>query len=282
MNVNDSIVSDKERVHVSVVMITFNAAKIIKLALESVKWADEVVIIDSDSKDDTKKIAESYSNVKFIIDKSKGCHGAWKKMGVDAAKNNWVLQLDCDEEVTPELRKDIGDIVSGKVKGHVGYFIPRKNFFYGRWLKHGGHYPDYQLRLFLKGKASFSDKDVVDERCHILDGSKPGYLVSAMNHYTQNSVLEHIRQINRVTSLNARGRLDAGQKVTLLNMPYLFVGRPLFFFCFEYFWKRGFLDGVHGFIVTGISGIFFFVVACKMWEMSKNHLSHDNIYRVEY
>jgi glycosyltransferase involved in cell wall biosynthesis len=134
----------------SVVIITHNEEENIGECLESVRWADEIIVVDSDSSDKTEEICGTFG-VNFIKEPWKG-FALQKNSAIEKASRNWILSLDADERVTPELRKEIAAILESG-NPHEGYFIARKNFFLGRWIRRCGWYPDYNLRLFQKGKG---------------------------------------------------------------------------------------------------------------------------------
>ena len=215
----------------SIVLITYNSEKYLKEVLESALFADEVLILDSNSTDDTKKIAIDLG-VKVYNHDWMG-FGKQKQKAVDLAKNSWVFVLDSDEVITNELQEEIKNEL--KNPAAKAYEIPRLNYFFSKPIKRCGLYPDFTIRLFDKREAKFSldrvhekvicDKEVKKFKNHLL-------------HYAYESIEEFITKQNRYSSLNAKpNRIKA-----LFN--------PIWTFIKIYLLKRGFLEGWRGFIIA--------------------------------
>lgn len=194
----------------SVVVITLNEEKHIEDCLENVKFADDIVVIDSYSKDRTIEIAKKYTDNIHQVDRIGT--GKIKNIGVEKAKNEWILNLDADERIPENLRREIGIILQNP---HFdGYYIPRKSFLGKKWIKHAGQWPDYQLRLFKKSKGKFQGK-FVHERV-ILDG-KTSRLKNHMIHYNHDSWHHRYRQENWYSTREA---LDLTNKKFVWMYPW--------------------------------------------------------------
>ena len=216
----------------SVLILTFNSQKYLDEVLKSASFADEILILDSGSSDDTRLIASKYQNAKFLSHEWLG-FGKMKNYGVNATKNNWVFVLDSDEIITKSLQDEI--IRELKNPAFNAYKIARLNYFFGAPLRHLGLYPDYTIRLFNKNFANFSN-DAVHEK--VLVNCDTGVLKEHFLHYAYESVEQFITKQNRYSSLNAKkSRFKA-------------IFGPFWTFFKLYVIKGGFLDGWRGFIVA--------------------------------
>ncbi len=242
----------------SVFIITHNEEKNIKACLESIKWADEIVVVDDDSRDDTIKICKEYTD-RIFQEEWKGYSGQ-KQSAMDKTTGNWVLNLDADERVTLELRLEIEDVLASKENVKDGYLIPFKSYFSGKWIKHGGWYPDYHLRLFRKVKGRFGDEKV-HEGVKV-EGSI-GYLKSPVEHYTYNSISDFIKRIDLYTSLFAEDRYKKGKEARWEQLIF----RPPFTFFKMFFLQRGILDGYYGFLLAILYSYYTFLKYAKLREM---------------
>jgi glycosyltransferase involved in cell wall biosynthesis len=215
----------------SVVIITKNSSKYISDAIKSANFADEVLVLDSGSTDNTCEIAKSLG-ARVEYQKWLG-FGKQKQKAVDLAKNEWVFVLDSDERITKELQKEISEIL--KEPKYNAYFVPRLNNFWGKNIKRLGLYPDYSIRLFNKKIASFNEKEVHES---VVCDCKKGYLKNPMLHLAYESIDEFIEKQNRYSSLGAKpNKLKA-------------IFSPIWTFIKLYFIKLGFLEGWDGFIIS--------------------------------
>jgi len=219
-------------VKISVVILTFNSQKHLHKVLESAKFADEVLILDSFSTDNTVEIAQQY-DVNIYTHQWLG-FGKMKQKAVDLAKNRWVFVLDSDEIISNSLRDEILSLPDDS--NISAYFVPRLNYFFGKAIRYGGLYPDKTIRLFDKSKAKFSE-DEVHERVIVQNG-RVGELKGDMIHYAYDDIESFISKQNRYSTLGAkRNRFKA-----------LF--SPMWTFIKMYIIKRGFLDGWEGYIIA--------------------------------
>ncbi len=240
---------------ISVIIITHNEEKNILACLESVKWADEIVVVDSFSTDNTKKLAEEFG-ARIFQAKWQG-YGKQKNYALSCASMDWILSLDADERVTPELAEEIQVVIQNHEID--GYQICRKAYFLNKWIRHSGWYPDYCLRLFRKGRGVFAEKQVHE---YVELNGKMGRLKGAMLHYTDNNLNHYLTKLVRYTSLAADELSVRNKKASLGDL----IARPLFIFLKMYILKKGFLDGMHGFILAVLSSFYVFVKYAKLWE----------------
>jgi len=249
-------------VKISVALATFNEEENIGPCLDTVKdWVDEIVVADETSHDKTREIARK-QGAKVIKTTHKPIFHISKQMAIDAATGDWVLQLDADERVTPELRDEILKIVKSKTEFN-GFWIPRKNFFLGRYLKKGGQYPDYTLRLYRKGKGRLPCKSVHEQA--EVEG-KVGYLESDLLHIADPNFSRYLVRFDRYTTLLADELEEKKLRLGFFSgLNYMLI-KPLGWFLLTYFRHKGFVDGFPGFVFSLFSGLRFAVGYVKYWE----------------
>jgi len=242
---------------ISVTLITLNEGSNIRACLESVKWADEILVSDSGSNDKTVEICKKYG-AKVFFDTWLG-FGKQKNLIAGRANNNWILNIDADERVTSDLRVEIEMILN---KGeYEGYYIPRKNFFGEKWIRHCGWYPDYNLRLYRKDKGQFNERDV--HEAVRIEGSM-GYLKAPLEHYTYKDIGDYLRRMDRYSTLAAEEMFKNGKNTGLLDLTF----RPCFTFLKMFFLQKGFLEGYMGVILSGLYSAYTFSKYAKLREMS--------------
>lgn len=239
---------------ISVVLATFNEEKNLPDCLKSVKGlADEIVIVDGTSKDKTVEIAKEFGAKVLVKDNPPVFH-INKQIAIDMAKKDWILQLDADERLTPELTKEIKDILSDEKSDINGYWMPRKNFFLGRFLMKGGQYPDYTLRLYKRGKGRLPQKDVHEQA--EVEG-KVGYLNNPLVHIADPEFGRYLMRFHRYTMLMA----DEYDEKRLGKNPYQFVKYmlvlPIYWFLLTYLRHKGFMDSWQGFVFSFYSALRF-------------------------
>jgi glycosyltransferase involved in cell wall biosynthesis len=244
----------------SVVMITHNEEKNLSRALESAKWADEIIIVDSFSQDRTKEIARKYTN--RIFDYKWTGYGPAKQFALQQASGDWIFSLDADEVVTEDLREDILKIIESD-QPTDGYYICRISNFLGRWIKHGGWYPDYVMRLFRKGRARFSDSLVHEEL--ILEG-RSEKLKGLLLHYTNQDLDHYLDKMNRYTTLSAQ---ELKQKSKPASIADILVHPPAVLIKM-YLFKLGFLDGIQGFLLALYSSFHVLTKYAKLWYLNRS------------
>jgi len=246
---------------ISVVLAVFNEENNLKQCLESVKdLAWEIVIVDGGSQDKTLDIAREF-NAKIIKTDNPPVFHINKNKAIDVAKGDWVFQLDADEIVTGELAKEIEQVTSSESDIN-GYWIPRKNFFLGRFLTKGGQYPDYTLRLYRKGLGRLPAKDVHEQAS--VQG-KTGYLKNDLLHLRDRNFSEYLDRFNRYTDLLASQMKETGIKRSFFSFLSFIIVKPLIWFVKAYFRHRGYADGLPGFVFALFSALRFSVSFIKFW-----------------
>jgi glycosyltransferase involved in cell wall biosynthesis len=283
----------------SVVIITHNEEANTGRTLTSVRplVADgkgEIIVVDSGSTDRTVEIAKSFG-AKVFIEEWKG-YAAQKNSAIDKAAGDWILSLDADEELGPGLAGEVyaamrgrlgADLIGGgslevieKVmaieetperggtSSPIGFWIPRKNFFLGRWIKHGGFWPDPKMRLFRKGRAHF-EKRLVHEDAKLKEGIS-GQLKHALVHHSYPTLADYIDHMNRYSSLGAEMAVARGAGgFSLFNI----VLRPLATFLYNYFLRLGFLDGREGLLLHLYHAVYVSWKYAKAWELTRKKVS---------
>ncbi len=277
------------RVTVSVVIITCNEEANIGRTLESVMplvrdGKGEIIIVDSGSTDRTVEIAQSFG-AKVFVEAWKG-YAAQKNSAIEKATGDWILSLDADEEVDAGLAEEIGflilgnprHLVSGGVpvyqKGGVastvhGFWVRRKNHFLGRWIKHGGFWPDPKLRLFRRGEASFEER-AVHETVQV-KGTIRRLTTGALVHHSYPTLCDYIDHMNRYSSLSAE--MARGRGFSFVNI----VVRPVATFVYNYFFRLGFLDGREGLLLHLYHAVYVSWKYAKAWEMARADSSRTEV-----
>jgi len=249
---------------ISIAIAVYNEEENIGACLKAIKsWADEIIVVDGSSTDKTVKIAKKYG-AKTFITTNKPIFHINKQVAIDKAKGEWILQLDADEIVTPTLRAEIKNKISNIDKEIVAYYIPRKNYFLGRWLRKGGQYPDYVIRFFRKGKAYLPCKSVHEQ---MKVKGKAGYLKGHLLHYSVPTFSRYLTNANRYTSLTAKEMLKNKIPINLLSTIYYLLFKPLQTFFAIYFRHKGFLDGFPGFVFALFSGLHHSIAFIKYCEL---------------
>jgi glycosyltransferase involved in cell wall biosynthesis len=245
----------------SAVIITLNEEANLARTLSSVAWADEIVVLDSGSTDRTREVAESFG-VKFFVEPWKG-FAAQKNSALSKATGDWILSLDADEEVEPALAEEIRAVIIANPSA-AGFTVPRKNFFLGRWIKHGGFYPDSKLRLFRRNAGQFEDR-LVHEDIR-LDGANAS-LKHNLLHHAYPTLESYIEHMNRYSSLGAQMAAEKQTRgFSFLNI----VVRPKFTFLYNYIVRLGFLDGREGLLLHLYHAGYVSWKYAKAWEMGRS------------
>ena len=245
-------------VPVSAVLITRNAAATLDACLESLAFADEIVVVDSGSTDSTVEIAQRRGA--RVVQKEWLGFGRQKQFAVEQARHDWVLCLDADERVSPELAASIATALATPVS--PVYRMPRRNRFLGRWLSHGEGYPDWSPRLFNRLNARWSD-DLVHEK--VLYAVTPGTLQGDLMHDSSDDLAKYLDRQNRYTTLAARQAHELGRSSGVLHLLFSPVVR---FFKF-YVLRLGFLDGVPGLLHISIGCMNSYLKYAKLIELRK-------------
>jgi glycosyltransferase involved in cell wall biosynthesis len=254
---------------ISVAIVAMDEEANIGRTLASVRWADEIVLIDSGSKDRTCEIAREHG-ARVIVEPWRG-YVAQKQYAIELCTKDWVLLLDADEEVSQGLADEIRDVVA-RPDAASGYRLPRKNLFLGRWIRHGGFYPDPKLRLFKRGEGFVTGHDPHD-RCELKPEvpQRTQQFHNALIHYTYPTLTLYLNHMNRYSSLGAQVALAEGHRRFSLSD---IVVRPLATFIYNYFIRLGFLDGREGFLLHLYHAGYVSWKYAKAWELARRR--HNN------
>jgi glycosyltransferase involved in cell wall biosynthesis len=246
---------------ISAVIVTLNEEANIRRCLDSVRWADEIIIVDSGSTDRTLDICKEYGCLVFNHEWEG--YSRQKNFAIALAKSDWVLSLDADEEITPELAKEMISAV-GSASPADGYVMPRSSLFLGRWMRHGGWYPDPQLRLFKRGTGTFKDVPL-HEHIIMRDGSaRIESLRNPILHYTYPTVADFVKRGDSYTTIEAEAILADGQAPRCLALRLMMIF-PLKFLE-TYVYKVGWRDGIHGLIAATLVSARVFMRYAKVWQ----------------
>ena len=243
----------------SVVIITLNEERNLGKCLASVKFADEIVVVDSGSTDKTLEIAKNAGAT--TISQTWLGYGEQKQLGVDQASNDWVLCIDADETISEQLRHSILAVLEEPRMN--AYEMPRRNRFLGRWLRHGEGYPDMNLRFFNRRYAKWSD-DAVHEK--VIANCAVGKLAGDLLHESEQGIQDYLAKQNRYTSLQAQIMFDAGKRVSVVKL----LTSPVFRFIKFYLVRLGFVDGLPGLVHILIGCMNSFFKYAKLIEKWKN------------
>lgn len=240
----------------SVVVITLNEEDRIRECLASVAWADEIVVVDAGSEDKTVTLAREFTD--HVMIRAWDGFAAQKNFGIAHATGEWVLSLDADELVEPALRDEIAAVLANP-GAQAGFRIARRNMMWGRFIRHGGLYPDWQLRLFRRGHGRFVERAVHESVT--VDGPV-GRLTTALVHHSYRDVSDFLRRADRYSTLAAEEWARSGQPFR----PHQLLTAPLGRFLSMYVLHRGFLDGWRGFLLAVLYAYYVFVRSAKIWE----------------
>ncbi|MFN7955293.1 MAG: lipopolysaccharide kinase InaA family protein [bacterium] len=250
---------DYEMPSVSCFIICKDEEELIRDCLESVRWCKEIVVVDSFSTDRTVEICREYTDRVF--------QRAWpgfveqKRYALGLTRNEWVLNLDADERITPALRREIERRLAAADDAVWGFYIPRLVFYLGRWWRHGW-YPEYRLRLFRKSRVTWGGVDP-HERAFLADERRAVRLKGDITHLTYRDLRDQLRTINRFTTIAAREAFDRGKHFRAVNL----FGNPVVHFIKFYVIKRGFLDGIPGLFMAGLMALHVFLKYAKLREL---------------
>jgi (heptosyl)LPS beta-1,4-glucosyltransferase len=250
---------------VTCLIIAKNEEANIQECLASVSWVSERIVVDAESVDRTAELARS-CGAKVFVRPWPG-FGPQKNFGMAQAASEWILIVDADERVTPALQVEILSCIGRWKQGDpAAYQIPRKNYFYGGWVRHAGVYPDYQIRLVRKGSARYNDVLVHE---NLMVEGPIGTLASPLEHRTERRIQDHFRKFGMYTTLAAQ---EKAKSVSVVHKRDLLF-RPLVVFAKTYVLKQGFRDGVRGLIVCVFASMYTFVKYAKLWAATVQNVS---------
>ena len=253
---------------ISCAIVVFNEERNIREALDSVAWMDEIIAVDSYSTDKTVEICREFTP--HVFQRKWNGFGEQKNSAIDRATSDWVFILDADERVSDDLRAEIQRVLETSTPaGPVAYSLPRKNYYYGEWIRWGGVYPDYQLRLFRRGVGRLDDSEPHNR--FVFEGLH-GDLTNALDHYTERTIEDHFKKFNNFTTLAARERGKTKKTVRWTDLTI----RPLFTFWKYYVRRQAFRDGMRGLIISVFASMYTFVKYAKLWDTSRQATAHPD------
>ena len=252
-----------DKVLISVVVITKNEQDRIKECLESVYgWADEIIVVDDDSSDKTVEIAKQYTDK--VVVKTMEIEGRHRNWAYSQAKNEWVLSLDADERLTPELREEIADILKREDLKYTGFAIPRRNFVGGYWVKHGGWYPGNQLRLFKKNKFKYEEVEVHPRA--FLEGEEYSLKCDTI-HYSYRDFTDFLSKLNNQSAREAQKWINTNRKMSFGHALWRAIDR----FFRSFLGKRAYKDGFMGFMIAYFASLYQMISYAKYWELKRKN-----------
>jgi len=252
---------------VTAVISAFNEANNIEMCLKSLSFADEIIVVDNSSSDKTSEIAKKYTKKVFVQKNNPNLIDLQKNFGFEKASSEWILSIDADEEVSKELAAEIKATIK-KTTNVDGYWIPRKNIIFGKFIEHTGWYPDPQLRLFRKGKGKFINAHVHESI--ELDGES-AYLKEHLIHHHYKTIAEFMgKTINIYAPNEAQNYLDKGYQLSYFDA----IRFPLNEFISRFFARKGYEDGFHGLMLSLLMAFYHFIIFALLWE-KQGFREHD-------
>ena len=253
------MMTDVQPSSISVTVIARDESRHIGACLGSVSWADEiVVVVDDRTTDDTEQIARTITD--RVFRRRFDGYSQQRQWAADHATHEWVLSVDCDERVPPALAREIREAVAAKFWN--AYRIPHREQAFGRWIEHGGWYPQYHLRLFRRQAAQWTGEihESVAIRGHL------GTLKHPIEHIGHESVEGWVKKLDRYTSIEAHAMVFHGRRVNPIGIAATTVAR----FLYHYFWRQGWRDGAHGLVLAGLMSCYSFVRGVKQWDLERH------------
>jgi len=243
---------------ISATIVTLNEERNIARAIASLTCADEIVVVDSGSSDRTREIAAELG-ARVVREPWRG-YAAQKNFAASAAANEWILSIDADEELTPALSDEMAALKVTET-GVDGYSMPRLARYLGRWIRHSGWYPDRKIRLYRRDRGAWQG-EYVHESVQV-KGTLV-HLKGDLLHYTCDSLAQHLNTLDRYTTLAAQALAASGKSIPLNRLA---IDPPWTFFR-SFIMQRGFLDGMHGFVIAGMAGFYTFMKYAKARELA--------------
>jgi len=257
----------------SIALLACNEARTIRRVLESVSWADELVLVDSGSTDGTIEIAREFG-ARVYSEPWKG-YGPQMNSAIDKCSSDWIFSLDADEELTPELQREIRALLAGK-PNFDAYWVPRRNQIFGRWMRHGGQYPDFKLRLFRQGTARLPE-DTEPHATPKWAGLK-GRLKGDLLHYQYPTVALYVEHMNRYSSASVPLVLRKGRTCRgIVEFLMMAVLNPTLTFLKNYLFRLGFLDGREGLLFHLYHSAYISWKYAKAWEAARGRNRAGNV-----
>ena len=251
----------------SVAIVTFNEEENLARTLLSVAWADQIVVVDSGSSDRTQEIARSFKAT--VIERPWPGFAAQKNFALSQCTGDWILTLDADEELSPELQQEVRQTLSSQPTVDA-FYLKRRNLFLGRWIKHGGFYPDPKLRLFRREIPTTPQFEVRPVHETIRFSGPTATLNADIIHHAYPTLSSYIEHMDRYSSLGAQILVDKGRTSTNLILFFAhIVIFPMFEFKWNYVFRLGFLDGREGFLLNLYHAAYTSWKYAKAWELAR-------------
>lgn len=247
---------------VSAVVSALNEEKNLKDCLKSLRFADEIVVVDNESTDKTSQIALEFTKKVFKQKNNPDEIDIQKNFGFEKAANEWILSIDADERVSDELAKEIKTILSAKPSSIAqinGFWIPRKNFIFGKWIEYAGWYPDYQLRLFRKEKGKYTKRHMHEDIT--LEG-KSAKLTGHIIHNNYDTITSFLSKTLVYAKNEADSLIEKGYEFSYFDA----IKFPLSEFLSRFFARKGYKDGLHGLVLSLLMAFYHFLIFCFIWE----------------
>lgn len=252
--------SEASTKHLSVCIIAFNEEERLPACLASVAFADEIVVVDSHSTDRTRELAAAAGA--RVIERPFPGHVEQKNFAAAQARGAWVLSLDADERLSAALAEEIQRVLAADDPRYVAWEMPRCTWYLGRWIRHGAWYPDRKLRLWRRGHAQWRGRNPHD---HAFADGPVGRLRGDLLHLSYRDVADHLRTIDKFTTIMAGERAKEGERFRWTSLLF----SPPFRFVRDYLLKRGFLDGAAGFLIAVLAAYYVFLRHLKLWELQR-------------
>ncbi len=250
----------------TVTLVTRNESANIAAALETVAWADEIVVVDAESTDDTVAIARRFTERVFV--RTWPGYVAQKNFAAEQASHDWILSLDADERVTPALADEIRNVLQA-VPSQAGFRVPRASFYLGRWLRSTDWYPDFQLRLYDRRRARWEGRYVHES---VRADGPVGKLRGELLHYPYRDIAHHVQTIDRYTTLAAQQAAERGKRASIVDV----VVRPPLAFLRNYLLRLGIKDGEAGLVASLLNSYYVFLKFAKLWELRRCERKTEN------
>ena len=248
----------------SAVLITKNEGHNLADCLETLKFCTEIIVVDSGSTDDTVEVARRFTSK--VFQKSWTNFAEQRNYAASLATQPWIFSIDADERVSSALAAELQSLVANP-QGHTAFAVPRKTFHFGRWIAHGGWYPNYVTRLFQRDAGRWDGGELHE---FWTTAGRQGQLTNALDHYSFRDLADQVARNNRYSSLGAVVLRKQGQSFSFLRL----AGKTVSKFFETYFLKKGFLDGLPGFIIAVSAAYSVFLKWAKLWEMERT-ASHE-------
>lgn len=249
-----------ERPAITVLLPTYNCAETVRKTLESVKWADELLVVDSFSTDGTLEICRGYGA--RILQHEYVNSAVQKNWAVGQCQNEWVLQIDSDEVLEAGAQTEILDAVETASPNVDAFRLPRKNHVLGKWVRYGGIYPDWEMRLFRRDKGRWFDREV---HSNVRVPGETGTLRHHILHYGMPHISKQLRNLDRYTRYETDELRKRNKRFHVFDL----LLRPILTFLYRYFWLQGFRDGMRGFVVCAYLSVYVFFTRAKLWELEE-------------